>query len=62
MFCRVTRNYYVVVQRGILTVNVWQITVGVCLRIDTCVIQIGDVKTIDLGHCLILAGMKGCHV
>ena len=37
-----------------------RITVGVCLRIDTCIIYIGDVKM--TGHCLILAGMKGCQV
>ena len=35
-------------------------TVGVCLRSDTCVIYIGDVKT--TGHCLILAGLKGHQV
>ena len=52
-----TRND-VFVQRGIRAVKLWQMAVSVCLHIDTCVIYIGDVKTI--GHCLILAGIKGC--
>ena len=47
MYCTVTGNY-VFVQRGIRAVKLWQITAGVCLRIDTCVLYIGDVNTI--GH------------
>ena len=33
MYCGVTRNY-VFVQRGFKAVKLWQITLGVCLRID----------------------------
>ena len=45
----------VFVQRRIRAVKLPQVTVGVCLCSDTCVIYTGDVKTTGL----ILAGMKG---
>ena len=50
----------VFIQRRIRAVKLPQMTVGVCLHIDTCVIYIGDVKTTD--HCLIQAEMKGRRV
>ena len=53
------RNY-VFVQRGIGAVKLSQMTVGVCLHSDTCVIYIVDVNTTS--HCLVLAGMKGHQV
>ena len=42
-------------QCGIRAVKLPEMTVGVCLRSDTCVTDIGDVKT--TGHCLIRARM-----
>ena len=45
------------VQRDIQAVKLPRMAVGVCIRSDTCIIYIGDVKT--TGHCLNLAGMKG---
>ena len=41
-----SRNY-VFVQRGIRAVKLRQMTVGVCLCIDTCVMLIGDVRSLS---------------
>ena len=54
-----SRNY-VFVQRGIRTVKLRQMTVCVSLRVDSSVIEIGDVNTTDC--CLNLAEMKGYQV
>jgi len=51
---------HVFVQSGIRAIKLRHIIVGVCLRIDTRVISIGDIKTIGayVTLCMILAGLN----